>query len=185
MGWFGCRLHLFPHSLIALSALDVHINREGELNAVTMNSIYYLAARCGLLNMPDYIIKSVLQDEVAKLFCIPEKKVNWVSGMDARSLHVQIICVYHPSSVMLFRFCQRWWLTFVWVWETLKVCPWCAVFPVYLYDGQLKLCWGEWETPAAQTAWTSWLTARCSLFLTPMAQLTPVHRMPHPPLLYP
>lgn len=47
-------------------------------------------------------------------------------------------------------FSHRWWLTFVWFRGTLKVCPWWVVFfPVYLYDGQLKLCWGRWETPAA------------------------------------
>lgn len=36
VGWFCIHLHLFPYSLIALSALDIHINLEGELNAVTV-----------------------------------------------------------------------------------------------------------------------------------------------------
>lgn len=57
-------------------------------------------------------------------------------------------------------------------------------FSVYLYDGQLKLCWGKWEMPAAQTGWTSWLTAGCSLFLSPMVQLPPVHLRPHLPRLH-
>lgn len=79
-------------------------------------------------------------------------------------------------------FSCRWRLTFVWFRGTLKVCPWCLIFfPVYLYDGQLKLCWGRWETPAAQTGWTSWLTAGCNLFLSLTVQLPPVNPRHAPP----
>lgn len=70
-----------------MSALDIHINREGALNVAHIESIYYPAVLCGLLNMPDDIIKSVLHDGVTKLFCIPVKKVDWAPGMDATSEH--------------------------------------------------------------------------------------------------